>query len=262
MSKAISLLIILSVCISISACGNKQDSDNTSGLTEQMFNSAIKTSDKGKEVSDNVLSENVSTGNESTNKTGNIYDLVPEGWHILEKVKGTPEKVEGDLNEDGISDIAAIIEEDSYDQNSPARALIIAFGSNDKTYTLSINAERAVLKADEGGVWGDPFESLSIDRGSVLLTFYGGSNWRWYSKYRFRFQDNGWYLIGATLGSYFTGTTTEDNADEEDYNLLTGDYIIKKADENGKMITTKGNRGKKNLVNLKDFIANSEEKQF
>lgn len=264
MRKTIISLIILSFCMSISSCGNKNYVESQGGLTEQTINSSDKTSNKDESVRNNVQSENnTSTGNGSINKTGkDIYELIPKGWHILEKVKGVPEKVEGDLNEDGVSDIAAIIEEDSHGENSPARAIIIAFGTQEKTYTLSINSGKAVLKSDEGGVFGDPFESLSINRGSILLTFYGGSNWRWYSRYRFRFQDNGWYLIGATLGSYFTGTTTEDNADEEDYNLLTGDYTIKKADEKGNMMTTKGNRGKKELVNLKDFVANSEKKQF
>jgi hypothetical protein len=33
-------------------------------------------------------------------------------------------------------------------------------------------------------------------------------------------------------------------ADEEDYNLLTGDYIFKKTDESGILNIKKGNRGK------------------
>lgn len=69
-------------------------------------------------------------------------------------------------------------------------------------------------------------------------------------------------MIGATFGSYFSGTTTRENADEEDYNLLTGDYTLKKADENGDVNTTKGNRGIKKLLNLTEFNVNSEERQF
>lgn len=200
---------------------------------------------------------------EVPNKEEDLLSLIPKGWHILEKVEGEPVKAVGDLNKDGINDIAVVIEEDKKAENeAPRRALLIAFGNKDNTYTLSTIAENAILKADEGGIWGDPLEGISIDRGSVLIKFYGGSNWRWYRTYRFRFQNNDWYLIGATLGSYFTGTTTIDNADEEDYNLLTGDFIIKKADEKGNMKITKGNRGKRKLLKLKDFIANSDEKKF
>lgn len=189
--------------------------------------------------------------NESSGK--DLISIIPNGWKILEKDKDNPIKAEGDLNKDGIIDFAAIIEKTTNTEEAPPRALIIAFGNKDNTYSLSINAEKVILRADEGGIWGDPFDSLSIDRGSVVVSDYGGSNWRWYNKYRFRFQNNDWYLIGATMGSYFTGTTTRENADEEDYNLLTGDYIVRKTDDNGNIVTTKGNRGIKNLVKLKEF---------
>jgi hypothetical protein len=195
-------------------------------------------------------------------KSRSIDDLIPKGWELFERGQGEPVKTEGDLNEDGISDIAAVIKKTGENKEVQPRALLIAFGNKDKSYTLSTIAEKSILGADKGGVWGDPLEGISINRGSVLISFYGGSNWRWYQSYRFRYQDKGWYLIGATLGSYFTGTTDRENADEEDFNLITGDYIIKKTNDNSKQITTKGNRGKRPLVNLKDFIPDADNRQF
>ncbi len=192
-----------------------------------------------------------------------MQSLIPEGWHLLERNEDKPDKAEGDLNKDGINDIAMVIEETGKSpEEAPHRALLLAFGKGNDSYELSLLADKAILKSDEGGVWGDPFEGVSIDRGSVLISFYGGSNWRWYSTYRFRFQDKDWYLIGATLGAYFTGTQTEDNADEEDYNLITGDYIKRTTDDKGVVQTTKGNRGKKELLKLRDFVVNSDEIQF
>ncbi|AJS59368.1 hypothetical protein [Paenibacillus sp. IHBB 10380] len=196
--------------------------------------------------------------------TKDILSIIPVGWKILDDLDGEQAIAKGDLNKDGLADVVAVIEaidSDSSEEASP-RSLIIAFGNKDHTYSLSIKAETAILRANEGGVWGDPFESITIDRGSVLLSFYGGSNWRWFSSYRFRFQKDDWYLIGATLGSYFTGTTTSENADVEDYNLLTGDYVFKKADDKGKPKISTGNRGKKKLVKLKDFRVDSEKNQF
>ena len=195
-------------------------------------------------------------------KGNDISAFVPDGWHLLEKVSGKPTLVEGDLNNDGIKDRAFVIEGKSKNEEAAPRALLIALGNEDKSYTLSAKAENAILRADEGGFWGDPFEKISIDRGSIVISFYGGSNWRWFSSYRFRFQDNDWYLIGATRGSYFTRTTTRENADETDYNLLTWAYIQKKANEQGVVETTKGNRGRKPLVTLKEFDAHREEIQF
>ena len=138
----------------------------------------------------------------------------------------------------------------------PSISLLIAFKNKDNSYSLSIKADKAIMLRDEGGVFGDPFQDIKIERGSILLEFYGGSNSRWYMYYRFRYQNDGWYLIGATKGSYLNTVTTMDNADEEDYNLLTGDYIIKKF-EDGEIKTTKGNRGKR-LINLKDCAGHRE----
>lgn len=184
---------------------------------------------------------------DKNNNVSEVSDLVPKGWNIVEKV-------EGDLNKDNIDDIAVVIEGTSeVEDEASNRELLIVFGNKDGTYTLSTKAEKTILKADEGGVWGDPFEGISIDNGSLLISFYGGSNWRWYGNYRFRYQDNDWYLIGATIGSFHT--STNEYTQEMDYNLLTGEYIEKKVDESGVMKTTKGNRGKKELLKLEDFIA-------
>ncbi|HBW36642.1 hypothetical protein [Desulfosporosinus sp. BICA1-9] len=188
-------------------------------------------------------------------KGKDLEGFIPEGWNIKSSA-------EGDLNMDSLPDIIAVIEKDDDEDSSFPRILFVLVQDKDKSYTLTVKTATAIMRANEGGVFGDPFETISVDRGSILLSFYGGSNWRWYKQYRFRFQDDGWYLIGATLGSYFTGTTTKDDADEEDYNLLTGDYIIKKADEKGIVNTTKGNREKRKLINLNEFIVNSEENQF
>lgn len=189
-----------------------------------------------------------------------ITSLIPKGWHVLEKSNGELASDEGDLNNDGIIDKAVVIEETSQMEYAPPRNLLIAFGNEDGTFTLSIKVEKAMLLRNEGGGFGDPFDDIIIDRGSILLNFFGGSGERWYMNYRFRYQNDGWYLIGATEGSFVQVDNGMDNV-EEDYNLLTGDYIIRKL-EDGRIITTKGNRGKKQLVNLQDFDVDLCEKQF
>lgn len=192
--------------------------------------------------------------------------LMPEGWQQLVRQSG-PVRVEGDLNKDGIQDIAMVIEKlESGEDQVPERALLIAFGSKDGTYTRSIMADKAILKADEGGIWGDPLADIYIDRGSLIVSFYGGSNDRWYGNYRFRFQNEDWYLIGATVGSFYSGTMTETTGDEEDYNLLTGDYVKRIVDDpKAEKITSHtitGNMGKKKLLKLSDFVATGSTDQF
>lgn len=185
-----------------------------------------------------------------------VESFVPEGWKLIAQTSG-------DLNKDGLSDIAGVVESsrkwegDSGD--AAPRLLFIAFQGTDGLYRLSVQTEKAILREDQGGVWGDPFESLSVDRGSILIKFYGGSNYRWGYIYRFRYQDGGWYLIGATIDSYFTGTG---EGFTEDFNLLTGKMIRTKTDDKGRKKEETINRGKKKLIHLKDFDINAEEAPF
>lgn len=260
MKKAIMILTIATLCMTQIACSNNANQETTGAITETSLTTETTEATEATEATETTTStsDNESTSNDSITEN-NIDALIPEGWKIFEKVEGEPAQVEGDLNKDGISDVAVVIvaTDENEATQAPQRALLIALGNSDDTYTLSIIGEKAILRADEGGVWGDPFDSIEIDRGSIVINFYGGSNWRWYQHYRFRYQDDGWYLIGATLGSYFNAVTTEENADEDDYNLLTGDFISKKTDEKGNQTITKGNRGINPLLNLKDFIADS-----
>lgn len=254
MKKALIIITIVLLSFSQIACSNNESNTTDESPT------TIKESQEATEATE-ATTDVVTTEKETTTVPSPIGSdfgsLIPEGWKIFEKVEGEPVQVEGDLNKDGNSDIAAVIVKLDENSQAPQRSLLIAMGNSDNTYTLSVIGENAILGADEGGVWGDPFDSIIVDRGSIVINFYGGSNWRWYQSYRFRYQEDGWFLIGATLGSYLNTIVIEEDADEDDYNLLTGDFISKKTDENGNQITTKGNRGIKPLLNLEDFDASS-----
>lgn len=187
------------------------------------------------------------------NKSGNqIETFVPKGWRIIAKA-------EGDLNKDNLSDTAAVIEQEaqnlSLGEAAPRKLLIVSQKDNG-TYELSIQSDKAILKANEGGVFGDPLEGLAIENNSLLIKFYGGSSERWAQTYRFRYQDNGWYLIGATLTNYDTETG---EGTIEDYNLLTGKMkkttgkIISSANKVGGIKEEWVDMGKKELLNLQNF---------
>lgn len=240
MRKLAYILLATCLLLSISACKTVSNSHHTPNPNPN--------------PNPNSDSDSVVTDTEDIpEETKDIYSLIPSGWEVLNKDEKQA-LVEGDLNKDGFNDIGAVIEEvKPKADEAPQRALLIALGHEDNNYSLSIIADHVILKADEGGVWGDPFDSISIDRGSIVVSHYGGSNWRWFNTYRFRYQDNDWYLIGATTGEYFTGSATEEEANVQDYNLLTGEYVIKETDESGKQKTTHGNTGKKELIKLKDF---------
>ncbi|KRF07108.1 hypothetical protein ASG89_17290 [Paenibacillus sp. Soil766] len=249
--KFLSYFIVVTFMIGLSAC-----------QTDELTTSVPSTVPEEPTASIRVNKEEVAP---KVSEARNLAALIPEGWQQLVR-QSRPEMVEGDLNKDGIQDVAMVIEQLSNKDQAPKRALVIGFGNSDNTYTRSIIADKAILKADEGGIWGDPLAGINIDRGTVVISFYGGSNDRWYGKYRFRFQDEDWYLIGATVGSYFSGTMTETTGDEEDYNLLTGDYVKRIVDDpKAEKITSHtitGNMGKKKLLKLSDFVATGSTDQF
>lgn len=73
---------------------------------------------------------------------------------------------------------------------------------------------------------GDPFlphlgsGAIAIQHGCILLHMDGGSSEKWNLDYRFRYQNAGWYLIGAT-----TGGGNASHLYQYDYNLITGIFI-------------------------------------
>lgn len=254
MKRILLLLIALFSVFSAVGCISKNEIhipqvEKTISNTDKAL---TKEKQKNEVSNDNNVEPEIDIKNKVNKDVGDIAEFIPKGWDVLKKYDELA-IVEGDLNKDGIMDKAFVIEQSNSSENAPSRNLLIVFGNKDNTYTQSIKAEKAILLANEGGPFGDPFQDIIIDRGSVLLKFFGGSS-RWHRYFRFRYQDNGWYLIGFTEGSY---ESIGDSMDclEDDYNLITGDYIGEKLVD-GKIKTIKKNIGKKQLLNLTNFVAN------
>ncbi|MCM3270947.1 TolB family protein [Paenibacillus elgii] len=202
-------------------------------------------------------SESQSKSQPEPQQTGAAQDtlssLIPAGKALSLLSNGQKAITRGDLNKDGIDDLAIIVEDPK--DSMTERDLILFFGNAAGAYEQSIYAKEAIMCKDCGGVFGEPLEELSIKNNTLLFTFHGGSSDRWYSKYRFQYRDRDWVLIGYTGGSYHTMDVYQ--REEEDINLLTGDFILKKSDKNdpsGKLIEAeKGKRPKRKLVKLSEF---------
>ena len=142
---------------------------------------------------------------------------------------------------------------DSIDTDSiPPRLLVILFGT-EKGYFQSERSPSALLCKYCGGVFGDPFAGITIANNVLSIFHYGGSAWRWSIIDKFRFQNNGWFLIGETKNSYwdvkmcdklddFAGT------EYEDINYVTGQYERKKISEDCKLLENK--KGKRAIQPL------------
>lgn len=159
-----------------------------------------------------------------------LEDFIPKDWKLISKVQG-------DLNKDKLKDIAAVIEysgeyvDNDYTEFGQPRIFFVIFQKKDGTYKLSVQSDHLIMKAKEGGVYGDPFEGMEYRRGTVVVSLYGGSNWRWGYTYIFRFQNKDWYLIGKTEVSEYTLTGESTTVD---INCLTSKKITTSIDKNGK----------------------------
>jgi len=159
-----------------------------------------------------------------------LKSFLPAGWHMLSTATG-------DLNGDHLPDIAAVMESktdlsaDSKEDNPPRhhcpRIFFILFGQKAGGYKLSVQSNDLIPFADDGRN-EDPFVeggSLAITHGTVMLgVSNSGSNYREFDFSQFRFQQNGWYLIGLTED--YWELNEKGTASEYDYNLSTGKMKI------------------------------------
>ncbi len=160
--------------------------------------------------------------------------IIPEpyagsGWKQIFEAKG-------DLNKDSVDDKAIVVEapegvkepgnwckpESAFSEAS-ARSLIVWLSQPDGTFDLSVDDPKLLLRADEGGVFGDPLEDITMERGALVVHYFGGSRWRWVYTQRFRLEADGFALIGYTDTSVDSATLATVTYD---YNALSGKVLI------------------------------------
>jgi hypothetical protein len=144
--------------------------------------------------------------------------FVPEGWEETSLI-------EADLNGDQRDDAVIVITwtgplPDNTEFAWTRHVLVLALRQEDGSLKRSAVSDRAVLDNTEGGLLGDPFQELRVERGAVVIEHYGGSRNRWGITTRFRSQNGRWMLIGRTDEE--TDTAYPDLLDKVDHNLSTG----------------------------------------
>lgn len=76
-----------------------------------------------------------------------------------------------------------------------------------------------VLGSLDGGVFGDPWSGMSYKNDSLFISYYGGSRWRWSSRYQFKIHEDEWKLIG------FEGSSYDVFNPDTDYTETSCDFI-------------------------------------
>lgn len=135
-----------------------------------------------------------------------IEALAPSSWKAIDSAYG-------DLNNDNLNDLAIIFEyilpvteRRAYGDNETdlikefqrPRVLAIYFrNAQSKKYILVTQNNNFILRANEGGILGDPLKNISITANKLQLQFEGGANWRWKLNYEFKYQNRDWNLVKA-----------------------------------------------------------------
>lgn len=137
-----------------------------------------------------------------------IESFIPDGWVIIAQA-------EGDLNNDGLPDLAIVVEDhsDKYKlyfgdtgkgecmmSEICLRKLLILTKKNSNAYNLALESDKAIL--DNGdyvyiAYVSSPSNLVKIQDNSLLIEFTSGGSITGATAdtYKFVYQNNGWYLV-------------------------------------------------------------------
>ena len=114
--------------------------------------------------------------------------VAPAGYDMLKETTG-------DLDKDGTAEKVIVYNTTDSTDFGFVRELVILKQANGK-WRLWKRSRNAILKSQEGGMMGDPFEDIEIRNGILIISCSGGSSWKWSYKDKYRFQNNQFQLIG------------------------------------------------------------------
>ncbi|WP_299388193.1 hypothetical protein [uncultured Lacinutrix sp.] len=130
---------------------------------------------------------------------------------------------EGDLDKDGVFEKVIVYDTEKETDMGTERQIYI-YKKNHNKWELWKKSVGAILPSQHGGMLGDPFQGISIERNCIVINHSGGARQKWHYTHRFRYQNNSFQLIGATVNF---GSPC-DNFYNFDYNLSNGKINYKK----------------------------------
>jgi len=123
----------------------------------------------------------------------------------------------GDLDKDGIDEKVVVIDT-GVKLNAGTKRQILIYKKSNNEWELWHTSEGAIVS---GGYMLSSFETLTIERGCIVIRHFGGSRGKWFTTHRFRYQNDDWELIGATINNY----TMCEISETFDFNFSTGKMI-------------------------------------
>ena len=180
---------------------------------------------------------------------------IPENYSLISSVTG-------DLDKDSIAELAVVYNMGPEKEIEGVPRELIIYKLIKGSWTEWKKSKQAVYGSKEGGMMGDPFAEIIIDKGILQISHHGGSSWKWTFTDKYRFQNGEFYLIG------YTGIEGKQCAywREVDFNLSTGKMVVKKEFEKCKSEEEQEIYKRENEIlykkGLKITLQNRQEKEI
>lgn len=97
----------------------------------------------------------------------------------------------GDLNNDSYTDYIVVLRgKNKSGEGGNTRPLLLLMGTKKGRLQLVGRNDSVILGAKAGGVFGDPFDKITIKKGSFSIEHTMGTNWKWNKVTTFSYNDN------------------------------------------------------------------------
>lgn len=153
-----------------------------------------------------------------------INAFIPKGFEVLSLTKG-------DINNDKLVDFILVCKnkKEAEDGGLPRLIMLILQDAN-KKFKVARKTEKAIMCAGCGGVMGDPFSGVEVNKnGNFTIQHYGGSSWRWTKDATFRFDGkNNWVL---TYEKNITFHSSEPEKTLREYAIPENEFLVPKTIE-------------------------------
>jgi hypothetical protein len=110
-----------------------------------------------------------------------VKEFIPNGYQIYDTASG-------DFNGDGYTDFLIVLKSNNENPNSSEERplLLLAGGAKGKLELVARN-DHVVLCASCGGVFGDPYQKVSIKGEFLSVEHSVGGNWQWSRTITFKY---------------------------------------------------------------------------
>jgi len=141
----------------------------------------------------------------NSSKEAGIKMFIPKGYEVQDSISG-------DLNKDGLIDMALVLRVKNEESFSKKRKImLLLLKQRDGNLKQVKRNDNIILCAGCGGVFSDPYVETKIEKGKITIDHYGGDATR-FSKtdvFQYSRKEKNWLLI-EEIWVYTSSTDLED----------------------------------------------------